>query len=209
MKRIASVGIALMMLVAAVSAQDAKPTAETRKGPIEGKSRTEVVDHVWRLAIQGELLTPDGWRQACEVFTSPTPFSGNKAILVMSNDWGPSYEDKLKGDGTDVELGYTAMGTVDSALRYAPPQRTEFIKTGFLYHLVAVPAYSIMYGPDGKVVEKKPIGSRFWQIQGSPGQPWTTVNTAIRYVLEMRDKTTDPAVRNNADQTLAKLMRLH
>jgi hypothetical protein len=67
----------------------------------------------------------------------------------------------------------------------------------------------MMYGPNGKLIEKKPIGSRFWQIQGSPGLPWTTVNTAIRYVLEMRDKTSDPAIKKNTDQTLAELMKLH
>jgi hypothetical protein len=160
------------------------------------------------MATQGELLTPDGWSKACGFFTSPTPFAGNKVILVMSNYWGPSYEDMLKEDSTDVEMGYIDMGKIDSALRYTPPPKTEFIKTGFLYHLVAVPAYSMMYLPDGKV-SKKPAGGRFWQIQGSPGPPWTTVNTAIRYVLEMRDKTTDPAIKKNADQTLAKLLRLH
>jgi len=84
----------------------------------------------------------------------------------------------------------------------------EFVKTGFLYHLVGVPAYSTMYSSDGKV-SKKPVGARFWQIQGPPGAPWTTVNTAIRYVLEMRAKTADPVIKKNADQTLAELMKLH
>jgi hypothetical protein len=105
-----------------------------------------------------------------------------------------------------VETGYIDMGKIDSSLRYTPP-KTEFVETGFLYHLVAVPAYS--NGSDGKLVDKKPIGSRLWQIQGSPRPPWTTVNTAIRYVLEMRNKTTDPAIKKNADQTLAELMKLH
>ncbi|MBZ5719772.1 MAG: hypothetical protein LAO03_05270 [Acidobacteriia bacterium] len=209
MKRIASVGIALA-LVAALSAQDKPSAAEAASEPIQGKSRTEVVDEVWRMATQGELLTPEGWRQACGFYTNPTPFSGNKMILVMSNDWGPSYEDTLKGDSTDVEMGYVDMGKIDFALHYTPPPKTEFVKTGFLYHLVTVPAYLMMYGPDGKtLVEKKPVGYRVWQIQGSPGLPWTTVNTAIRYVLEMRNKTTDPAIKNNADQTIAKLLKMH
>jgi len=84
----------------------------------------------------------------------------------------------------------------------------EFVKKGFLYHLVAVPAYSTMHSSDGKV-SKKPVGARFWQIQGPPGAPWTTVNTAIWYVLEMRAKTADPVIKKNVDQTLAELMTLH
>jgi hypothetical protein len=210
MKRVATVVVVLMQFVAALSAQGTGTRAESAQEPIKGKSRTEVVDEVWRMATRGELLTPEGWNHACGFFTNPTPFSGNKAILVMSNDWGPSYEDRSKGDGTDVELGYFDMGKIDAELRYMPPPKTGFVKTGFLYHLVAVSAYSMMYGPDGKtLVEKKPIGSRVWQIQGSPGPPWTTVNTAIRYVLEMREKTTNPVIKKNADETLAKLLRLH
>jgi len=198
MKRVASVGITLMLFVVALSAQDTASIAEAGNEPIKGKSRTEVVDELWRMATRGELLTPEGWHQACGFFTNPTPFSG------------PSYGDRSKSDSTDVELGYFDMGKIDAELRYTPPPKTEFVKTGFLYHLAAVPAYSMMYGPDGKtLVEKKPVGYRFWQIQGSPGLPWTTVNTAIRYVLEMRGKTTDPTIKKNADETLAKLLRLH
>ena len=35
-----------------------------------------------------------------------------------------------------------------------------------------------------------------------------TVNTAIRYVLEMRGMTNDPVARKNADRTLNELMKL-
>jgi hypothetical protein len=35
------------------------------------------------------------------------------------------------------------------------------------------------------------------------------VNTAIRYVLEKREKATDPVIRKNADETLARLLKLH
>ncbi len=109
-----------------------------------------------------------------------------------------------------MEVGYFDMGKIDGALRYTPSPKAQFMKTSFLYHMVAVPECLKIYAPDGKtVVEKRPVGYRVWQIQGSPGPPLTTANTAIRYVLEMRDKTTDPAIKKNADQTLAKLSRLH
>lgn len=208
MKLVAQIGLAVMLSIVTTFAQEMRSATDTGQEPIQGKSRTEVVDELWRMAAKGDLLTPDGWSKASGFFTAPMPFSGDKVIRVMSNDWGPAYEYKSKDNSTDVELGYIDMGKIDSKLNYTAPQKTEFVKTGFLYHLVAVPAYSTMSSASGQV-SKKPVGARFWQIQGSPGLPWTTVNTAIRYVLEMREKTSDPTIKKNADETLAKLLRLH
>jgi len=204
----AAAAIALMLLAAACL-KAPSPPAPPPKQPIKGKSPTEVVDEIWRLGTQGELLTPDGWRRACGFFSSPTPFPGNKVILVMSNDWGPAFQGGSREDAAEVELGYFAIGKIDSELRYTDTP-SKYMKTAFAYHLVPVPSYQEMMGPDGTtLVEKKPVGYREWQIQGSPDPQWTTVNTAIRYVLEKRDQATDPTIKKNADQTLAKLLQMH
>lgn len=64
-----------------------------------------------------------------------------------------------------------------------------------------------MFGPDGKTVLKQMVGPQLeWQISGAQPPPWTTVNTAIRYVLEKRGETTDPVVKKNADMTLTTLV---
>ena len=48
-----------------------------------------------------------------------------------------------------------------------------------------------------------------WRIEGvQPAEMRVTVDAAIRYVTRMRDKTTAAVIKKNADQTLAKLMRL-
>ena len=52
-------------------------------------------------------------------------------------------------------------------------------------------------------------GPAAWQIEKTPALAWTTVNTAIRYVLEMRIKTNDPSIKKNADETLEKLLKRH
>jgi hypothetical protein len=208
MKRLACTAIAVLILVTMTFGQDAATATQESIEPIQGKSRTEVVDEVWRIATQGGLLTPEGWSRACALYTIPVPFPGNKEVLVVSNEWGPAYD--LKGDGTEIEVGYADRGRIDSALKYIPPRKTEFIGTAFGYKLIAVPSYLMMYGPDGKTLtEKKRSGYRGWQIQGSPETPWATVNTAIRYVLETRDKTSDPTIKRNADQTLKALLKLH
>jgi len=205
-----TIGIIIVALIIALGAFAQNTTTPTEKGedPIQGRSRTEVVDEVWRIATQGGLLTPDGWSKACAFYTNPIPFPGNKQVLIVGNEWGPAYD--LKGDGTQIEVGYADRGRIDSELAYTPPRKTEYVGTALQYHLIAVPGYTMMYGPDGRtLIEKKPAGSRGWQIQGSPGTPWTTVNTAIRYVLERRAETSDPRIRKNADATLSQLLKLH
>jgi hypothetical protein len=64
-----------------------------------------------------------------------------------------------------------------------------------------------VFQADGKGEERP--GSVEWQIREPMGLPWTTVNTAIRYVLEKREKATDSAIRKNADETIARLLKWH
>ena len=72
-----------------------------------------------------------------------------------------------------------------------------------LYKLVTVPAYGMMYVPDGKtLISKTPTETSVWAIKGAQGSRWTTVNTAIRFVLERRDETHDALIKKNADETL-------
>jgi hypothetical protein len=186
------------------------PKAQSVQQRIEGRAPTEVVDEMWRMATQGQLLTPDGWRIAGGFFTEPRPFPASEKILVVANEWGPAYVMRADGDSKEVAVGYWDAGSIDTKLRYTPPAKTDFVKTAFGYTLITAPSYLMMYGPDGKtLVEKKPTGSRVWLIKGAQGPRVTTVNTAIRYVMEGREKTTDPEVKENANQTLIHLMRLH
>ncbi len=130
----------------------------------------------------------------------------------MSNRWGPAGEQSSDDGKILVFVGFWNYGTIDSALRFVPAPRTDIPQLGTIYHLVPVPKYDFMYATDGKTLldqTKRLTGKCMWQIQGKPGTPWTTVNTAIRYVLDERDKTRNDAIRNNADRTLIALRRLH
>jgi hypothetical protein len=82
--------IVVPLLAIALVAQTEKPAQTSRDCPIEGMSPSDVVDEIWLLATQGELLTPDGWQRAGGFFTKPTPYPGNKVIQIMSNYWGPA-----------------------------------------------------------------------------------------------------------------------
>ncbi|SPF49461.1 exported hypothetical protein [Candidatus Sulfotelmatobacter kueseliae] len=186
------------------------PKPQPPKERIEGRTPEGVVDEIWRMATQGQLLTPDGWRIAGGFFTEPRPFPANEKILVVCNEWGPAYEGRSDGNTKEIVVGYWDAGSIDAKLRYTPPppENTGYVKTAFSYTLVTAPSYLMMYGPDGKtLVEKRPTGSRVWLIKGTQTPPVTTVNTAVRYVLEMREKTTDQATKENASRTLAQLLK--
>jgi hypothetical protein len=186
------------------------PKPQPPKERIEGRTPEGVVDEIWRMATQGHLLTPDGWHTAGGFFTEPRPFPANERILVVCNEWGPAYETRSDGNTKEISVGYWDAGSIDSKLRYTPPspENTGYVKTAFGYTLVTAPHYLMMYAPDGKtLVEKRPTGSRVWMIKGTQAEPVTTVNTAIRYVLKMRERTTDQATKENARQTLAQLLK--
>jgi hypothetical protein len=200
----------LMLHLLAATAQTQAPQTSS-SCPIEGPSPAQVVEQIWLWATQGELLKPDGWQRANGYFSKPAPYQNNKLIWVVSNYWGPAeQQSSLKVGKAQVFLGFWDLGKIDSTLNLLPAPKTDYEKMATLYYLVPVPGYIGMYGPDGKtLLFKKPTGKCGWQIEGEPGTPWTTVNTAIRYVLEARDKTRDPVIKKNADQTLNKLRLLH
>jgi hypothetical protein len=203
MKRLLIFALLAVLDALAASGQAQAPT-------LSGISPRERVEQIWKLATEGELLTPEGWRRYSGFLLHPEPPPGNKVIRVVSNYWGVQAV-LAKGSDMEVTVDYAEAGQIDSKLRYTPPPPTPFAGTGLIYHFVLAPTHWTMLMSDGKVVTGKEerTGPADWYITGSPGLPWTTVNTAIRYVLEMRQKTTDPVVKKNADQTLAKLMKLH
>jgi hypothetical protein len=192
-----------IFLVAATTARGQSPA--TTEGPSPG----DRVNELWMSATQGDLLTAEGWKKTSRFYIHEDLPPANSSFEVMSNDWavGPII---VKGETAEVGVGYIAAGKIDSTLRYTPPPRIPYMKTGIMYRLTLVSGYNVMYGPDGKtIISQKPSGTRGWQIEDPRGMPWTTVNTAVRYVLEMREKTANPIVKKNADETLAKLLQLH
>jgi hypothetical protein len=182
----------------------------------------EIVERVWKLATEGDLLTAEGWdKMARGVFVYPAPSLGSKftlmppqggqAIRVMSNDWG-IVGCTTEGNTAKVVVEYYDAGSVDETLRYTPGKEPPPLgKSEMLFTLVFAPGHWETYKSDGtglRIAEVKTT-SPGWRIQSPQGPRWTTVNTAIRYVLETRDHVQYPAIKRNADLTLAKLLHFH
>jgi hypothetical protein len=186
--------------------------AQTPEPLSSGRSPQDVVTLYWLMGTRGDLLKKKGWDEASELlFTRPAPQPGNKIISIRANEWSLPWKNaKITSNTAELIIGYDDRGQIDSELRYMPPKPTHLVKTGMIYHLVYVRTHWTQRSSDqrGKMEERKRTGPMEWQIDGSPEQPWTTVNTAIRYVLEAREKVRDPVIKQNADQTISKLLKL-
>jgi hypothetical protein len=195
------VAIAIFLVAATVRGQS--------PATIEGPSPGDLVNELWMAATEGDLLTAEGWKKTSRFYVHADPPPEDSSFQVTSNDWAV-WPLTVKGESAEVEMGYADAGKIDSMLRYIPPPKISYMKLATVYHLTLVPEYNVMYGSDGKtIISQKPSGTRGWRIEGWRGMPWTTVNTAVRYVLEMRQKSVDPVIRKNADETLAELLKLH
>ncbi len=182
-------------------------TAQSPMG--SGLSPKDVVERLWKEATEGKLLTPDGWSQTSRFFVQHNAFPANGSLRIVSNYWGVDHS-SVSNDTAEVDMEYADAGTVDASLMYSPPRSSGSYKTAMVFHLVFAPTHWTMFKSDGKVITGKEerTGPMEWQIQDAAGLPWTTVNTAIRYVLEKREKSTDPVIRKNADETIARLLML-
>jgi hypothetical protein len=214
MRQVLGVGIICMFCV--LSARGENCSSEKEWGP------DKVVEHVWNLATQGDLLTPEGWDKAARAFfVYPSPVPGDKvrlispegrAIAITSNEWG-IVDCKIEGNTAKVVVEYYDDGKIDSSLQYTPGKEPPPMgKSSMVFTLILAPTHKVtMYKPIGNGFAYGNVitGSPAWQIESPQGPRWATVNTAIRYVLEMRNQTNSPTIRKNAESTLSQLLRLH
>lgn len=200
--------VTAVLVVSSILLGDA-PAVLSQNRACSPKPPREVVESLWKMATLGELLQPDRQKWASSAyFAVEKAAPGNGRVQVFSNYWGTIVAGT--NDTTshvEVEVEYYNAGEIDSALRYIPPPKRTAYKTALVYRLISVPEYDMFYSPNGAVAEKRPNGCNGWRIEGSLDKPFATVNAAIRYVLEMRNKFTDPAVRKNADETIQQLLK--
>jgi len=180
-----------------VSAEAQAPTSPPR-------SPKEAVEEYFQFEVNGGRLTTEGWHKAIKFFLRPDSPPKNRRIVVIDRDfsvWDRAIE--VKGDTVRIAVGILPMWRIDSALRLLPSGLTP--KSGILYDLVLTDKHWEL-GSNGQETEVS--GRPEWRIKQEDPVIWITVDTALRYVAEMRDKTKDPVIKKNADATLAKLKAL-
>jgi hypothetical protein len=154
------------------------------------------------LESAGKGLTADGVKQLQDFFIDPSAWQPRK--IRVARDFVVSNSDFIGNRGA-LFVEYMVLGDLDSSLRFTSEAPTKS-KVREDYTLVLSNKY-FLRGGHGEPAQEI-IGPRRWKIEDSTREQWISVNAAINYVTDMRDKTTDPAVQQNANQTLAKLMSL-
>jgi hypothetical protein len=195
MKRLLAFAATLTLGTISLAAQS--PISQT-------KSPKEVVEEFLRMETEGGRLTPEGWAKAGAFFVRLSPPPRDRVIVVIARNYSVD-EMWVRGDRAQVYNGYEDLGRIDSSLRYRSPDKSLF-KTATLYHLTLTNKHEEL-----GLSEKTPrevAGPLEWRIEDAATVLWLTLNTATRYVTEMRDKAADPTVRENGDATIMILKRL-
>jgi hypothetical protein len=175
---------------------------------VSGLPPRQVVERLWVDATAGNLLNKAGLKRTSARYQLSAEYF-QKPITVISNDWAVD-DAKIEGDKASVLVGYFDLGKLDSKLRFKDvPDDPCASKNFFLAELEVRQTYTHIYGSDGKTLLEERPAYPVWQLKQPLGWRWTTVNTAIRYVMEMRAKTSDPEIKKNADKTIGTLLRYH
>jgi len=180
-------------------------TAQISRKPL--KPTELVVKEYEDFVAKGLLLTSDGWKQVSHLWETSDPFSAQGEIGIRSAG-GAIGEDWVRGNRARVETKWNDLyGKIDSSLRFTPAAANG---TG-----VAMIQQFDLICVDSKLENEKSIDASVnegcsgkWKLAGRQQSRAATIPMAIRYVTEMRDKTTNPVVRNNADRTIDTLKRL-
>lgn len=198
MKHILPIGSVLILSALSIFAQS----------PVNPpKSPSDIVAQFVQFEVNGGRLTTDGWHKADKFFVHPVPQPQNEKIFVIYDDYSV-WKDlaRIKGNTAMVTVGTLPVGDIDSEFHFKP---SKYYKGYWIYNLLLADTH---WEPDlnGGTIEVK--GRPEWRINDSdPNMNLTvltlTLTTAIRYVTEMRDKSTDPVIKKNADETLTILKR--
>jgi hypothetical protein len=191
MKKLAIIGLILSLVT----------VARSRNAHTE--SPKEVVERFWHFETEGGRLTPEGWKSAATFFVKLGPPPLKKKILVVYPDFAVS-EATVEGDTASVIVNVLPQGEVTSDLRLLP---SRSYKEGLFYHLTLTGTH---WGSGPKGDEAAELhDSPQWRIEGSGAIIWLSPAAAVRYVAELKAKSTDPTIEKNADETLSQLAKLH
>jgi hypothetical protein len=157
-------------------------------------SPKDVVQQFVNLDVEGLRLTPEGWTQADALFTKHTKPSLPTFVVVIGRHYGVS-QDMTRKDY--FVLGYDDIGHIDTGtLRFMLTPVVPMVRYSTMGYTVT---RADATGKNGSV-------SSDWRIEGAqPTEMHLTADSAIRWVTQRRDKTKDPTIRRNADQTIVKL----
>jgi hypothetical protein len=174
-------------------------------GPVKASASSpkDVVEQFVKMDVGGARLTPQGWHDADALFVKASEPSQPAVLVVIGRRYAVS-EATEKGATGESYFGYEEIGRIGASSLHFAYSRVEW----YSFEKYKVVANSHRASGTDKENTQKLDSPSEWKIDGvQPAETYVTADVAIRYVTQMRDNATDPAVRKNADQALAKLSR--
>ena len=196
MRLIWLIGILVFVAAAFCNAQSSsRPT----------KSPKTVVEEFWKMDTEGGRLTDGGWRAADLFFARPIEPPKERIICVIYGDFAVR-DPTVKDDTAEVIVGTAGtLWKIDPQMRLGTCSDQE--KDFWLNKLVLTHKHW-EFGPDHRTL--KEVGNApEWRLEKESNYVYLTVGTAIRYLSQVRDSTTHPATKKNAEQALSVLRRHH
>jgi hypothetical protein len=194
------------IIMAALCFFAAEANAQAPKKPL--KPTELVVKQGEDIVAKGLLLTPDGWKQSAKLWSSASPYPQNGEIVVESFS-AMIVEDWVKDKRAQVSTKWDDFyGTIDSSLRYKPGlPNHESTMMGQSITLVCIDSKKNDNDRDQSNAANEGCAGE-WKLEGPLLNRAANIPMAIKYITVMRDKSTDPVVRKNADRTINTLRRL-
>ena len=171
-----------------------------------GKPTELLIIKYERLVASGALLTPDGWTVVSSLYDSSQPYPFNGTIFLMSTG-GAVGENWSKNDAAEVGTKWTDyFGSIDSNLRYHPPDEPGVTMTMFTFRLQFTNKHRDI-DKSGETI-RETTGPSEWKVAGPLKERWATIDKALKYVAQMRDGSNDPVIRKSAERTIKILEKL-
>ncbi|MGA2274870.1 MAG: hypothetical protein ABSH00_15035 [Bryobacteraceae bacterium] len=174
----------------------------------------EVVEQFYKMQTGGRWLGPERWNELQDFLTDIEPWSPPKSISVLkSYEVREARRDIGWGGRVDyqVEVDLFEWGSIDAFLNFASARgpRGELLAAG---QPVVQRTYQTLVLTDkflkrGLPRDEEKTGTLRWRMNPF-FSPEVNVDAALRWVAEMRGKSNDPAIKYNAERTLAILKSL-
>jgi hypothetical protein len=179
-------------------------------------SPIDVIKEYWKMETSGGRLTLAGWYRATAFFIRSDIPPPTLDVLVVRDGSLDTFEVTARTDTwAEVRVNTDEIGQLDHSLRLnilprVGPHGVDILRGPYIPFHVVLTTKHWEFRPDG-TVGSEITSSPQWLIDCTENEDWVWVNeaAAVRYVTEARNKTTDPAIKKNADAALATLAKLH
>lgn len=185
-------------------------------------SPNEVLKAYRQMDAKGERLTASGWYRASKFFVKPARPPQHKVLAVMDDEMVDATV-LTKGNRAEIQVLCSAVGQVDSLGRFTFVVLPNLIDSSG--RPVILPATEAMRGPNAPLTRVYDLvrtdtqwefgpkgdgphmvkGTPKWRIETFEFEPWVTIEVAIRYLGELRERSTSEVVRNNAEKSIVIL----